>query len=63
MFTSAPNDALGRFDEAVALQYRARELDPLAHRMDGLTTLLRAGRYDEAVAGAESAVESDPDYD
>jgi adenylate cyclase len=55
--------ALGRYDEALALQRRAHELDPLAHRMDGVTTLLRAGRYDEAVLHAEDAVELDPDYD
>ena len=54
---------LARYDEAIALQHRAQELDPLAHRMDGVTTLLRAGRYDEAVGDAESAVELDPGYD
>jgi TolB-like protein/Tfp pilus assembly protein PilF len=55
--------AVGRYDDALALQQRAHELDPLAHRMDGVTTLLRAGRYDLAVADAESAVEFDPGYD
>src|SRR5206468_1327656 len=55
--------ALERYDEAITLQFRARELDPLAHRMDGVTTLLRAGRYDQAVADAESAVEFEPGYD
>jgi TolB-like protein/Flp pilus assembly protein TadD len=55
--------ALGRFDEAIALQQRAKELDPLAHRMDIATTLLRAGRYDEAVATAADMVELDPGYD
>jgi TolB-like protein/Tfp pilus assembly protein PilF len=54
---------LGRYDEALALQYRARELDPLAHRMDGVTTLLRAGRYDQAVIDAEAALELEPGYD
>jgi TolB-like protein len=54
---------LGRYDEALALQYHARELDPVAHRMDGVTTLIRAGRYDEAVAQAEDAIEVDPEYD
>src|SRR6266550_7213081 len=54
---------LERYDEALALQYRAKELDPLAHRMDGVTTLLRAGRYEEGVARAEEAVELDPGYD
>ena len=37
-----------RYDEAIEVQRRAYELDPLAHRMDIVTTLLRAGRYDEA---------------
>ncbi|MEA2706333.1 MAG: adenylate cyclase, partial [Gemmatimonadaceae bacterium] len=54
---------LGRFDDAIALQRRAQELDPLAHRMDGVTTLLRAGRYDEAVTLGEDAVELDRGYD
>jgi serine/threonine-protein kinase len=54
---------LGRYDEALALQYRARELDPLAHRMDGVTTLLRAGRYAQAVTDAEAALELEPAYD
>jgi TolB-like protein/Tfp pilus assembly protein PilF len=54
---------LGRYDEALALQYRARELDPLAHRMDGVTTLLRAGRYAQAVTDAEAALELEPSYD
>jgi tetratricopeptide (TPR) repeat protein len=31
--------------------------------MDAVTTLLRAGRYDQAVVEAEDAVELDPDYD
>jgi TolB-like protein/Flp pilus assembly protein TadD len=55
--------ALGRFDDAFALQQRAKELDPLAHRMDSITTLLRAGRYDEALAAAETQLDLDPNYD
>ena len=55
--------ALGRYDEAIALQRRAKELDPLAHRMDFATTLLRAGRYEEAVVAAEGMVDLDPGYD
>jgi TolB-like protein/Tfp pilus assembly protein PilF len=55
--------ALERYDEAIALHRRAHELDPLAARMDGLTTLLRAGRYHQAVVGAEEALEIDPGYD
>src|SRR3954470_4742269 len=55
--------ALGRYEDALALQRRAHELDPLAHRMDGVTTLLRIGRYDEGVAAAEKQWELDPEYD
>ncbi len=55
--------ALERYDEAIALHRRARELDPLVHRMDPVTVLLRAGRYREAIADAEAAVELDPDHD
>jgi TolB-like protein/Flp pilus assembly protein TadD len=54
---------LGRYDEAIALQRRAHELDPLAHRMDMVTSLLRAGRYDEAAVEAGDAVELEPGYD
>lgn len=54
---------LGRYDEALALQLRAKELDPLAQRIDILTTLLRAGRYDDVVRGAEDAVAVDESYD
>jgi TolB-like protein/Flp pilus assembly protein TadD len=71
----SPNDAdahdlygrlcasLDRFDEAIALAKRAQELDPMAHRVDFTTTLLRAGRYDEGLEAAERAVEFDPQYD
>jgi adenylate cyclase len=55
--------ALERYDEAIALLQRARELDPLAHRVDLATALLRAGRYDQAVLRAEEAVELDPGQD
>jgi serine/threonine-protein kinase len=55
--------AVERYDEAIALQQRAQELDPLAHRMDVASTMLRAGRYAEAVLGAERVLESDPVYD
>jgi TolB-like protein/Tfp pilus assembly protein PilF len=54
---------LGRHDEAIALQRRAHELDPLAHRMDMVTALLRAGRYDQAAVEARDAVELEPGYD
>jgi serine/threonine-protein kinase len=65
----APNDAeacdllgrlyagIGRYDEALDLLRRAQELDPLAHQNDIITTLLRAGRYEEAAERAATAVE------
>jgi serine/threonine-protein kinase len=52
-----------RFDEAIALLRRAQEMDPLAHRLDVATTLLRAGRYAEAAMGAESALAFEPELD
>jgi serine/threonine protein kinase/Tfp pilus assembly protein PilF len=55
--------ALARYDEAIALQRRAQELDPLAHRLDVATTLLRAGRFEEAGAEAQSALDFDPNLD
>jgi DNA-binding SARP family transcriptional activator len=55
--------ALGRYDEAIVLQRRAQELDPLSHRLDVVSTLLRAGRHHEAVMGARNAVELDPGHD
>lgn len=54
---------IGRYDDAIHLQRRARELDPVAHRLDIVTTLLRAGRYEDALAEAREAVEFDPGYD
>ena len=50
---------LGRYDDAIALLQRAHELDPLSHRVDVITALLRAGRYDEGVARAEEILERD----
>jgi len=43
--------------EARELLERAVELDPLSHRVDITTTLLRAGRIDEAIVRAEEALE------
>ena len=54
--------AVGRYDEAIAMQQRAQELDPLAHRSDLATALLRAGRYDEALEVATRAIELDRSY-
>src|SRR2546430_2795024 len=52
---------LARYDEAITLQQRAQELDPLAHRLDVATTQLRAGRYVEAARGAARTLEFDPE--
>jgi serine/threonine protein kinase/Flp pilus assembly protein TadD len=52
-----------RYDEAIVLLGRAQELDPLAHRLDIATTLLRAGRYEEAIASARAATDLDPSGD
>jgi serine/threonine-protein kinase len=54
--------ALERYDEAIQMQRRAHELDPLAHRMDIATTLLRAGRYEEALLAITRVLEVDPHF-
>ena len=54
--------ALERYDEALALVKRAQELDPLFHRADVATTLLRAGRYDEALESALRCIDFEPEY-
>jgi serine/threonine-protein kinase len=54
--------AMGRYDEAISLERHAQALDPVAHRSDVATTLLRAGRYDDALREATRAVELDPQY-
>ena len=46
-----------RYDRAIALLERASELDPLAHRIDLATTLLRAGRVAEAIERVEASLE------
>lgn len=51
---------LERYDEALAIQRRAHETDPLEHRLDWVTTLLRAGRYEEALQGALNVVDLEP---
>jgi serine/threonine-protein kinase len=52
--------SLERYDEAVEMQRRAHELDPLAHRIDIATTLLRAGRYDDAYRAVTRVLEVEP---
>ncbi len=53
-----------RFDEALAVQKRARELDPLSAVLtsDLTTTLIRAERFDEAVVEARRLTEMDPAF-
>ena len=51
---------IAQYDRAIALLERASELDPLAHRIDITTTLLRAGRVDEAIERAEAALDIEP---
>jgi TolB-like protein/tetratricopeptide (TPR) repeat protein/tRNA A-37 threonylcarbamoyl transferase component Bud32 len=52
--------SLCRFDEAITMQTRAYELDPLAHRNDLATSFLRAGLYEEARRAASRAIDGDP---
>jgi serine/threonine-protein kinase len=55
--------ALERYDEALVMQQRAHELDPLVHRgIDLATTFLRAGRYDEALATVNRVLDVDPHF-
>lgn len=51
---------VGRFGEAIYLHQRAYELDPLAHCVDLVTTLLRAGQYVEAIRRVEETLQHDP---
>ena len=53
-----------RFDEALSMQRRARELDPLAAvaTSDLTTTLIRAGRYDDAIGEARRLNEMHPAF-
>jgi serine/threonine-protein kinase len=50
-----------RFDEALRMVRRAHELDPLVHRTDVASMLLRAGQFDAALEAAKQAVDFDPD--
>ena len=54
--------ALERYDEALRMQERAHQLDPLAHRGDAATTLLRAGRYQDALREATKELDVDPHF-
>jgi serine/threonine protein kinase/Tfp pilus assembly protein PilF len=52
--------ALERYDEAIEMQRRAHEVDPLAHRTDIATTLLRAGRYQDALDAMTRVLQAEP---
>ena len=54
--------ALQRYDEGIAMLKRAQELDPMAHRADAATALLRAGAYDEALQVATESISHDPGF-
>ena len=51
--------SLARYDEAVEMMERAQLLDPLTHKIDVATMLIRAGRYPEAAERARHVVEFD----
>jgi len=51
---------LARFDEAIALQERARGLDPVTHRTDLATSLVRAGRNEDAARVATESIRLEP---
>jgi serine/threonine-protein kinase len=53
---------LERYDEALEVQERAHDIDPLEHRLDLVSTLLRAGRYEEALPPAERIVNLEPHF-
>jgi serine/threonine-protein kinase len=55
-------ESLERHEEGIAMYRRAQELDPMAHRVDLATALLRAGRAEDALAAARHALEVDPEY-
>ncbi len=54
-------EAMERHDEAIAMQEKARLIDPMAHRTDVATSLLRAGRNREAEEALRSALTFHPD--
>ncbi len=51
--------SLERYDEGIALQTRANELDPIVNKTDVATAYLRAGRHGEAIEYATRAVAVD----
>ncbi len=55
--------ATGRFDEGLVMVQRAHALDPVAHRSDVPTALLRARRFEEAMHASRSLLEADPAHE
>jgi len=54
--------SLGRQEEALEAVKRARELDPITHRSDVGTSLMRAGRYEEALEDAMRLIAIEPGF-
>jgi serine/threonine-protein kinase len=54
--------AEGRHDEALDAVRRARELDPITHRSDVGTALMRAGRYAEALDDVRRLIAIEPGF-
>ena len=56
--------ALERYDEAIAAQKKAQELEPLlaVHSSDLASTLLRAGRYAAALQESTRLIDLQPDF-
>ncbi len=52
--------SLERYDDALREVRKARELDPILIQTDVATTLLRAGRIDEAIEEARRSLRDDP---
>ena len=52
--------SLERYDDAIREVRRARELDPILIQSDVATTLLRAGRVEEALREARRSVQDEP---
>ena len=63
-FGVQPLSALGRFDEAIAEEKRAIELDPRSpnNNADFGWILMQAGRYDEAILQLRKTLEIDPTF-
>jgi serine/threonine-protein kinase len=54
--------SLERDDDAIEAVRRARELDPVTHRSDVGSMLLRAGRFEEALGEATLLIAAEPGF-